>query len=139
MLNNSRRLEIAEYVSLVGSVAGSVVAALSGQVIYVAIPLSASVIFNSINRRRSEILTKQITNAAITRLQRQISGELQSLYASASSLPSSPESVRFNSHDVQEVVATSIRANLNPIYHDVAELKEQCASLQDSLTSVVHI
>ncbi|WP_261198557.1 hypothetical protein [Laspinema olomoucense] len=45
-------LNIAEYVSLAGVVVGSVVAAISGQIIYAAVPVTVSLGLNLVNRRR---------------------------------------------------------------------------------------
>jgi hypothetical protein len=44
-------LNIAEYFSLAGSVVGSAVAAISGQVIYAAAPVTVSLLLNVVNRR----------------------------------------------------------------------------------------
>lgn len=150
MFNNYRWLEIAEYLSLAGSVAGMLVAAITGQILYVAIPLSACVLLNSIARRRDEIQSKLNTNAAMTRVQRQLSGELQSFYDSVRNFPPAPVSrPEFGgdalkngkavspSVETQEFVISLVKNNLSPIYHDLVELKDRFASLQDSLTSVV--
>ena len=45
-------LNIAEYVSLAGVVVGSVLAAISGQIIYAAVPVTVSLGLNLVNRRR---------------------------------------------------------------------------------------
>lgn len=145
MFNNSRQLQIVEYVCWAGSIAGSVVATISGQVIYVAVPLCALVLVNSIARRRFEILTKQTTNAAIGRSHRQLSAEIQSLYASVHSLPPIPASIQYQSRqqqtylsdEMQEYVASLVKVNVNAAYRDIDRLKEEYARLQDSVRSVI--
>ncbi len=51
LMNQRHWLNIAEYVSLAGSVVGSAVAAISGQVIYAAAPVTVSLLLNVVNRR----------------------------------------------------------------------------------------
>lgn len=145
MFKNSRQLQIAEYVCLAGSIAGSVVATISGQVIYVAVPLCALALVNSLARRRFEMWTKQSTNGAIARVHRQLSAEIQSLYASVHSLPPIPASIQYQSRqqqtylsdEMQEYVASLVRVNVNAAYRDVDRLKEEHARLQDSVRSVI--
>ncbi len=59
MSNNRSWLEIAEYVSVGGSVIWSAIAALSEQAIYGLAPVSVSLFLNLINRRRLEQLSQQ--------------------------------------------------------------------------------
>lgn len=58
-------LEIAEYASLIGAALGSVMAAVSGQVLYAAAPLTVSLSLNLANRQTFEQQTQQNINAAI--------------------------------------------------------------------------
>ncbi|HEY9853203.1 MAG TPA: hypothetical protein V6D28_27270 [Leptolyngbyaceae cyanobacterium] len=145
MFNNSRQFQIVEYVCLAGSVVGAVVATISGQVIYVAVPLCALALVSSIARRSFEVLTKQSTNAAIVRVQRQLSAEIQSLYASVRSLPPIPASIQDRnrqqqghlSDEMQDYIASLVKVNVNAANRDIDRLKEQCATLQDSIGSVI--
>ncbi|MBD1939210.1 phospholipase D-like domain-containing protein [Microcoleus sp. FACHB-68] len=66
-------LEIAEFVSLAGSVAGSVAAVFFQQLAYAVAPLSLSLLLNWTNRQRFELQTRQQTTAAITQLNEQLS------------------------------------------------------------------
>ena len=143
MFNNSRQLEIAEYLCLAIAIAGSVVASLSGKVLYVAVPLSALVLLNFINRRRFELWTKQTNNAAIARIHRQLSGELQSLHTSDRALSKLSESIRAKngqevepSEEIEAYWTSLVKRNLNQFERDLGELKEQSASLQDSVRSL---
>lgn len=59
MSNNRRWLEIAEYVSIAGSVLGSAIALVSQQAIYGLAPVCVSLSLNLINRRRLEQQSQQ--------------------------------------------------------------------------------
>ena len=62
MSNNRRWLEIAEYVSIVGSVLGAAIALVSQQAIYGLVPVCVSLSLNLINRRRLEQQSQQLRN-----------------------------------------------------------------------------
>lgn len=62
MSNNRRWVEIAEYVSIAGSVLGSAIALVSQQAIYGLAPVSVSLSLNLINRRRLEQQCQQLRN-----------------------------------------------------------------------------
>lgn len=66
-------LEIAEFVSLAGSVAGSIAAVFFQQLVYAVAPLSLSLLLNWTNRQRFEQQTRQETTLAITQLNQQLS------------------------------------------------------------------
>lgn len=141
MSNNSNRLEMVEYAAAVGTIAGAVVAVISGKIIYLAVPLSASVLLNLVNRRRFELLSRNSTNAAMTRIYRQLAGEIQTLQAVTRTLASGGETsylgIVKQTAQMQELIATLVRAKMNPIHQDIEEIKEQYSNLQDSLSSVV--
>ncbi len=58
-------LEVAEYASIAGSAIGTVAAALSGQIIYAAAPLTAALSLNFANRQRFQQQIQQQANSAI--------------------------------------------------------------------------
>jgi uncharacterized phage infection (PIP) family protein YhgE len=62
MSNNRRSVEIAEYVSIVGSVLGAAIALVSQQAIYGLAPVCVSLSLNLINRRRLEQQSQQLRN-----------------------------------------------------------------------------
>ncbi len=66
--NNLDWLQIAEYLSISGSLIGSVASLVSQQVIYAAVPLSLSLTLNLFNRQRTENLTSTRLTAAVTQL-----------------------------------------------------------------------
>ncbi|XWK90608.1 MAG: hypothetical protein U7127_11315 [Phormidium sp.] len=141
MSNNSNRLEMVEYAAVVGTIAGAVVAVISGKIIYLAVPLSASVLVNLVNRRRFELLSRNSTNAAMTRLYRQLAVDIQTLQAVTRTLASGGEAnylgIVKQTAQMQDFIASLLGAKLNPIYQDIGELRDQYSSLQDSLSSVV--
>ncbi|MFB2939409.1 hypothetical protein ACE1B6_29500 [Aerosakkonemataceae cyanobacterium BLCC-F154] len=141
MSNNSNRLEMVEYAAVVGTIAGAVVTVISGNIIYLAVPLSASVLLNLVNRRRFELLSRNNTNAAITRLYRQLAADIQTLQAVTRTLASGGEAsylgIAKQTARMQEFVASVLGAKINPIHEDIGELKDRYSSLQDSLSSVV--
>lgn len=65
-------LEIAEFVSLAGSVAGSVAAVFFQQLVYAVAPLSVSLLLNWSNRQQFERQTRKQTTAAISQLNEQL-------------------------------------------------------------------
>ncbi|HEY9811830.1 MAG TPA: hypothetical protein V6D13_21075 [Halomicronema sp.] len=66
--NNLDWLQIAEYLSISGSLIGSAASLASQQVIYAAVPLSLSLTLNLFNRQRTENLTRNRLTAAVTQL-----------------------------------------------------------------------
>lgn len=74
-VNNLDWLEIAEYLSLVGAVVGSLAAVVLQQIIYAAVPLSLTLLLNLFNRHRTEQLSRQNLSILMT----QLDGKLTSL------------------------------------------------------------
>jgi WD40 repeat protein len=130
-----------EYAAAVGTIAGAVVTVISGKIIYLAVPLSASVLLNLVNRRRFELLSRNSTNAAITRIYRQLAGDIQTLQAITRTLASGGEAtylgITRQTAQMQEFISSLLRGKMNPIHQDIEEIKEQYTNLQDSLSSVV--
>ncbi|MBW4493569.1 MAG: hypothetical protein KME26_10895 [Oscillatoria princeps RMCB-10] len=91
MLKNRSWLEIAEYLSIAGSVLGSAVAVTSQQLIYATTPVSLALLLNLVNRRRLEQLPGPSVSAEMARTHRQLSAELESLRRQLLALPASPE------------------------------------------------
>ncbi|MBW4679086.1 MAG: tetratricopeptide repeat protein [Microcoleus vaginatus WJT46-NPBG5] len=97
-------LEIAEYITIAGSIAGSAVAVLSQQLVYAAAPVSASLLLNLLNRRRLEELAPPSPNGDVTQIHRQLSTEVESLRASVRRLPTQEEL-----RGVKEALQTEMR------------------------------
>lgn len=146
-MNNRRLLEIAEYVSLISSVAGSFAAMAFGQVLYATAPLSLSILLNLVNRYRYE-QQGQSTNAAMTELQQQLSADIQSLRSSVLNLPAPvdlsdiqqallklPEEIAAQTR-IQSRLAPLSALDLKPINEGISQLTNQYASLSESLVNV---
>jgi WD40 repeat protein len=72
-------LEIAEYLSLIASVVGGLVATVSGKVVFIALPVSVALLLNLINRLRLQQQTKRITHVAVRKVQQEISVQIKTL------------------------------------------------------------
>lgn len=79
-------LEIAEYVSLAGSVVGTALAVVYQQVALAAAPVSAALLLNLASRRRLEEMTPP-GNGEPVLINRQLTDEIESLRASVRQLP----------------------------------------------------
>ncbi len=105
-MRNRRWLEIAEYVSLFGAVAGLIAAAASQQLIYIAAPLTLSMGLHLVNRYRWDQQTRQRERATITRVQQQLLQEFQSLRQQTVS-----QSVQVELNGVKETMI-AVQANI---------------------------
>lgn len=88
MQNHRRWLEIVEYLSIAGSIVGSVVAVAYQQILYAATPLSLSLLLNLVNRRR---IDAPGANAKIVQINRQVSRDIELLRQELSGLPNQIE------------------------------------------------
>ena len=79
-MKSLRWLDMAEYVSLFSSVAGSFAAVVSQQIIYASAPLSLSILLNLINRHRFEQQIQQRESTDIQLIYKDIS-QLRDQYA----------------------------------------------------------
>jgi tetratricopeptide (TPR) repeat protein len=87
----SNWLEIAEYISLAGSVVGSAVAVASQQIIYAAAPVSASLLLNLANRRRLEQMAPPNSRGEVAQVHQQLTQEVDALRTSVRQLPTQAE------------------------------------------------
>ena len=133
-------LEVAEYASIAGSAIGTIVAGLSGQIIYAAAPLTAAISLNFVNRQRFEQQVQQKANSAIAgleltvkSLQHQIQtlpGESKELYTTVSDLQQklvSLENGALREHDWENVNVRFLLMNekLTEVKNITAELQER--------------
>ena len=135
MSNNFTRLENAEFILLLGLIIGLVVATISKQVVYAIAPLSLLALLNSILRHRFELLMRRETSAAIGQVEQDISDQLETFGSYYNTIPQSGGT---NWVQAQDHLSTLVSNNINPIYQDLAQLRQQCAGLQDSLVSIAH-
>ncbi len=137
MLHNPNRLEQIEYIFWVCSAIGSIAAGVSGQVIYVSIPLSFSILLNLINRRYFDRLTRRRATHAIDRVQQQLSREIQALQQQLPVLPPSDASRSQNRLNLASAALPDRADDWQWIEQEIAQLQERCTSLQESLTHVI--
>lgn len=148
-MKNRRSLLVAEYISLIGSVAGSAAAVVSGQVIYATAPLSLSILLNLVNRYRYEQQARQSTNIAITEAHQQLSADIQSLRSSVLTLPAQvdlssvqqalfklTEEIAAERAKIQSHPASLSALDLKPINEGISQLTNQSLSLSESLAVV---
>ncbi len=154
MLNNRNWLESAEYVSLIGSVIGSIIATFVNNAIYAVVPLCFSLIFNTINRSRFEVGVRR-NSMSINRLQRQVNEGKQGGIAPTESLDQRSPSVAVKgmpstlgqqlleqagqqNATAQEKNSSNQGQNDPQIQKQIAELKEQYATLLESINGVIN-
>lgn len=148
-MKNRRSLLVAEYISLIGSVAGSAAAVVSGQVIYATAPLSLSILLNLVNRYRYEQQARQSTNIAITEAHQQLSADIQSLRSSVLTLPAQvdlsgvqqalfklTEEIAAERAKIQSHPASLPALDLKPINEVISQLTNQSLSLSESLAAI---
>ncbi|MEB3828701.1 tetratricopeptide repeat protein [Phormidium sp. CCY1219] len=141
-------LDILEYVSVAGSVAGSVAAVASQQIIYAATPLSLSVVINLANRRR--LAQEKLAAHKVSQVNEQLSQEVGALRDRVNGLPTDSEfnfvqsAVAKHSETLealQQQVETTLSLakglELNPLRQDIARLRENYASVQESLSGTI--
>lgn len=130
MLN--QRLQIAEYIFIAGSVVGWVVALVSGQLIYAAVPVSVSLLLNLINRFRIEQRMRRRLGGTIAQLHRQLLEESRSLQEQQLN-----EAISSLQDKLPEYLSQIESSDSEPSHLNVAQLKAQLGSLEESLSSIV--
>lgn len=141
-------LDIAEYLSVAGSVVGSGIALASQQVIYAAAPISLSLILNIANRRRLE-QHAPAAGSTITEVNDKLSREIANLRDRVQGLPTDSElnfvqsSVAKHSEtlsdlqrDVERTQSLAQGLELSPLRQDIALLREHYAGLQETVSGV---
>ncbi|WP_299407864.1 hypothetical protein [Acaryochloris sp. IP29b_bin.148] len=111
-ISSNGSLQVVEYVVAAGAVAGTVATFLVNQAAIVAVPLTASVFLNLINRRHWDQLTHERTFSDTTEVQRRLTAEIQSLRSQVEDLPAFQERSDYN--DVK-VSITSLSASVSTL------------------------
>jgi CII-binding regulator of phage lambda lysogenization HflD len=144
--NQPEWLELAEYASIAGSAIGTIVAGLSGQIIYAAAPLTAAVSLNFVNRQRFEQKMQQKANSAIAgvelavkSIQQQVQalpGEPTELYSAVSDLQQKLGSLE--SHTLADVRAAlqSLEQQVQAFPGESQQLYPMLSQLQQKLCSL---
>jgi chromosome segregation ATPase len=144
--NQPEWLELAEYASIAGSAIGTIVAGLSGQIIYAAAPLTAAVSLNFLNRQRFEQKMQQKSNSAIAglelavkSLQQQVQtlpGEPVELYTAVSDLHQKLDNLE--SHTIADVNAAvqSLEQQVQAFPGESQQLYPMFGQLQEKLSNL---
>ncbi len=140
MRNNGNWLQIIEYLSLAGSVAGSLAAVLSEQIVYAVAPLSLSLALNLTNRRSFEQKNLQISTSALQQINQQIerldtakkewSGSIQLLIQQLENQAKSIEPAQYSSLQNSEIAdlqnqQISLEIALGTLGQEINSLNEQ--------------
>ncbi|MBW4497262.1 MAG: hypothetical protein KME26_30230 [Oscillatoria princeps RMCB-10] len=119
-------LELTESISVAGSVAGTIMAVVSQQLIYAAAPLSLALSLSLINRRRFEQSFEQNIAAVlaemgnrVTQSDRQLSGEMQAVRNTVAALQAAPQQA----------------ADFNPIKEELFQLQKRFDTLEEAINS----
>ncbi len=147
-MNYRNRLDILEYIALIGAVIGSVVAFTSGKIIYAAVPITLALWLNLLNRYRLEQRHQARAMVAIKRLRQEIAEEITQLkeMPGYKNISKGTEIVEVNRlHDaiatlhtqLQNRIAQVEKRETNTINTEILQLQEQCNNLQESLESVI--
>lgn len=115
-------LQIAEYVVAAGAVVGTVASFVTKYAAIAAVPLTASVFLNLLNRQRLDQLTRQRTFADTTEVQRRLTAEIQSLRSQVEGLPASQERSDYN----------NVKVSITSLSASVAALEQQMMDLQSA-------
>lgn len=144
--NQPEWLELAEYASVAGAAIGTIVAGLSGQIIYAAAPLTAAISLNFVNRQRFEQKMQQKANSAIAgvelavkSLQHQVQtqpGEPKELYSAVLDLQQKLGCLE--SHAIADVQAAvqSLEQQVQAFPPDSAQLYPMLSQLQQKLQNL---
>jgi hypothetical protein len=102
-MSNRHWLETAEYTSLAVSAIGSIAATVSQQVVFAAAPISVSLALGTLNRNRLQQQAQQTAQVALTQVDQQFKGQIESVQEQLKTLPLPPEP--FDPSDLQAQIA----------------------------------
>lgn len=155
-LGSSSKLDIAEYVSLAGSLAGAVAAAASQQVLYAAAPLTLALSLSLANRQRSQQQLQQLSTSVsadvqmvVKSLERQVqmlptAEQFNDLEASMVRLSGTTQQLEqvFNTRPEPKTIDQLERTNalvkqrlddLNPLHGAIPQIQTDLQSLQKQI------
>lgn len=148
-MNNRNRLDILEYIALIGAAIGSVVAFVSEKIIYAAVPITLALWLNLLNRYRLEQRNQAKAMAAIKRVRQELAEEIATLkeMPGYQNISKGTEIVELNRlYDMISTLKTQLqnritqveKREVNTINPEVLlQLQEQCNNLQESLESII--
>ncbi|MFL9819293.1 hypothetical protein AB0756_19785, partial [Tolypothrix campylonemoides VB511288_2] len=148
---NRNGLEITETVSVAGSVAGSVFAVFSQQLIYAVAPLSLALSLSLINRRRFEQgLQENITAVSsemgtrVTHVDRQLSAQMESVRTSVETLSAVPIPAPFDPTNLEQqieelktaLIHTKQITSQSATKQEIEDFNQKIKQLQASISSL---
>ncbi|MGK7900753.1 MAG: hypothetical protein AB4352_04945 [Hormoscilla sp.] len=150
MENNRKWLEVAEYISIIGSAVGAGLAVILEHVVYVAAPVSLSLFLNLLNRQRLEREYRERNTGGISPVTQQLSEDIEALRSSVLAMAAD---VAFNriEESIEELAAeitTSQKKliqrmdgleaiDINQIQAEIVQLRNQSSYLLESLANVL--
>ena len=121
-------LDMAEYVSLAGSVAGSVAAIAFQHMVYVAAPLTVALSLSLANRQRFQQQIQQITSA-ITESKQQIQQQTTAITDGKQQIQQQTTSAIADMHQVAEILGSELLAELTLLSVHIDQLSQQMRDL----------
>ncbi len=126
------RLQIAEFVFILGSFIGGAVALALGQIVYAVVPVAIALLLNLINRLRLEQQMKRRIAAAMTQLHRQVSEESYTQHQQQLQ-----DAIATLKAQIPEYLAQLESPELQSSALQIIQFRGRLASLEQSLNSVV--
>jgi tetratricopeptide (TPR) repeat protein len=118
-------LDIAEYISLAGAIAGTAAAAVTQQAVLAAAPVSVALGLNLVNRRKLEQLAEQNPAGAALQVQQKLSTEVESLRTSLKQLPTQEDLT-----GVKQAIAAELRNQERFSGSSVSAVREELSGMQ---------
>ena len=118
-------LDIAEYISLVGAIAGTAAAAATQQVLLAAAPVSVSLALNMANRRKLQQFAEQNPAEAALQVQQKLSVDMESLRTSLRQLPTQEDLT-----GVKQAIAAELRNQERFSGSSVSAVREELSNMQ---------
>jgi tetratricopeptide (TPR) repeat protein/predicted nucleic acid-binding Zn-ribbon protein len=118
-------LDIAEYISLVGAIAGTAAAAVTQQAVLAAAPVSLSLALNMANRRKLEQFAEQNPADAALQVQQKLSTEVESLRTSLRQFPTQEDLT-----GVKQAIAAELRNQERFSGSSVSAVREELSNIQ---------
>jgi WD40 repeat protein len=126
------RLLMTEFIVLLGSIIGWVIALRTGLLIYAAVPVTIALLLNLLNRLRLEEQMKRRLTVAINQLERQLKQENYSVYEQQ--LEKAIASLKAQ---IPEYLAQIESSELDSSALKIIQFKGQLTGLEESLNSIV--
>jgi hypothetical protein len=123
LLSQRDTLELAEYGTVAISVLGSLVAAISGKILYAAAPLTVAAVLNLVNRQRFQEHTRLYITSEIADIHNVIQSFHQQLH----------QSIPDSSPDIYPAIAPAETLDLSPITDAIYQLQRVTQGLDSTV------